>query len=85
MARVVGSVPSRLGVEPARPRTAYCPEVRSIMDLPPPERPGWKKSRLWRSLGDCSRMKSSVSTSTVAGNSSGGAAKKVAVPTRSAR
>ncbi len=71
IALVIGRVPSSDGVEPAMPRMEYCPEVRSIIDFPPPDTPGWKKSKSCKSPGSCSRIKSVVITSTLTGSSDG--------------
>ena len=67
-----GRTPSSIGVAPPLPRIVKVPGCRMRSDLPPDSIPGTYLKRSWRSVGLCSRMKSSVSASTTHGSFSGG-------------
>ena len=83
--RPTGITPSKVGSVPPMPRIANVPGWRMSSDLPPVSMPGTKRRRSWRSVGLCSRMKSSVSVSTTVGSASGGTSVNVAPLTRSGR
>ncbi len=70
--RPIGSTPSNVGSVPPNPRMENVPGWRIRRDFPPVSMPGTYRKRSCRSVGLCSRMKSSVKVSTTTGNFSGG-------------
>ena len=81
----IGTTPSNAGSVPPMPRIENVPGWRMRSDLPPVSMPGTYRSRSWRSVGLCSRMKSSVSVSTTVGDFSGATSVNVAPWTVSGR
>ena len=83
--RPTGMTPSNAGSVPPMPRMEKSPGWRTSSDVPPVSMPGTCRSRSFMSVGLRSRMKSSVSVSTVTGSFSGGSPVNVPPVTVSGR